>query len=56
MSTHEITVFWELFNEILNDIKGRDYTFNPRAIMVDENGATYCAIQKILGLILSYQR
>ena len=49
-STHEITVFWELFNEILNDIKGRDYTFNPRAIMVDENGATYCAIQKVFGL------
>ena len=33
-STHEITVFWELFNEILSDIKGRDYKFNPRAIMV----------------------
>ena len=27
-STHKITVFWELFNEILSDIKGRDYKFN----------------------------
>ena len=45
-STCEITVFWELFNDILSDIKGRDYRFNPRAIMVDENGANYCAIQK----------
>ena len=40
-STCEITIFWELFNEILNDIKGRDYKFNPRAIMVNENGANY---------------
>ena len=30
-STHEITVFSELFNEILSDIKGRDYNFNLRA-------------------------
>ena len=28
-STHEIIVFWEVFNEILSDIKGRDYRFNP---------------------------
>ena len=44
-STHEITLFWELSNEILSHIKGRDYKFNPKAIMVDENGANYCAIQ-----------
>ena len=31
-STHEITMFWELFNEIPSDIKGRDYKFNLRAI------------------------
>ena len=49
-STHEITVFWELFNEILSDIKGRDYKFSPRAIMVNENCANYCAIQKVFGL------
>ena len=49
-STHEIIVFWELFNEILSDIKGRDYKFNLRAIMVDENGVNYCAIQKDIGL------
>ena len=46
----EITVFWELFNEILSDINGRDYKFNLRAIMVNENGANYCAIQKVFGL------
>ena len=44
-STHEITIFWELFNEILSGIK-----FNPRAIMIDENGANYCAIRKVFGL------
>ena len=49
-STCEIIVFWELFNEIPSDIKGRDYKFNPRAIMVDENGANYCAIQKVFGI------
>ena len=32
-STHEIILFWELFNEILSDIKGRDYKFNPQAII-----------------------
>ena len=46
----EITVFWELFNEILSDIKGRDYKFNLRAIMVNENGAHYCAMRKVFGL------
>ena len=49
-STCEITIFWELFNEILSKIKGSNYKFNPRAIMVDENNANYCAIGKILGL------
>ena len=49
-SMHEISVFWELLNEILSDIKGRDYKFNLRAIMVEENGANYCVIQKVFGL------
>ena len=49
-STCEITVFWELFNGILRDIKGRDYKFNLRAIMINENGANYCAIQKVFGI------
>ena len=46
----EITVLLELFKEIHSDIKGRDYKFNLRAIMVDENGVNYCAIQKVFGL------
>ena len=43
-STYEITVFWELFNEILSDIKGRNYKFNLRDIKVNENSANCCAI------------
>ena len=49
-STHEISIFWELFNEILSEIKGRNYKFNPKSIMVDENSANYCAIRKVFGL------
>ena len=48
--TYEITVFWQLLNEILSDIKGRDYKFNPKAIMVHENSANYCAMQKVFGV------
>ena len=35
-ATCKIIVFWELFNEILSDIKGKDYNFNARAIMVNK--------------------
>ena len=49
-STCEISIFWELFNEILSKIKGRNYKFNPRPIMADENGANYCAVRKVFGL------
>ena len=43
-------MFLELFNEILSDIKGRDYKFNPKTIMVDVNSANYCAIEKVFGV------
>ena len=49
-STKEISLFWELFNDILTKIKGKKYKFNPKSIMVDENGANYCAIRKVFGL------
>ena len=54
-STCKKAVFWRLFNEISSDTKGKDYKFKPRATMVNESGANYCVIQKILGLILSHQ-
>ena len=49
-STHEIFVFSGLFNEIVIDIIRRDYKFNLRAIMGDENDTNYCAMQKVFGL------
>ena len=49
-STKEISLFWQLFNDILTEIKGKNYKFNPKSIMVDENGANYCAIRKVFGL------
>ena len=48
--TKEISLFWELFNEMLTEIKGKKYKFNPKSIMVDENGANYCTIRKVFGL------
>ena len=48
--TKEISLFWELFNQILSEIKGKNYKFNPKSIMVDENGANYCTIRKVFGL------
>ena len=36
----EISFFYKLWNEILSEImNGEVYKFNPKAIMVDENGA-----------------
>ena len=49
-STCEISIFWELFNEILSEMKRRNYKFNPKSIMVDENSANYCAIRMVFGL------
>ena len=49
-STCEISIFWELFNEIFSEIKGRNYKFNPKSIMVDENSANYCTIRTDFGL------
>ena len=49
-SIQEISLIWELFNQILTEIKGKNYKFNPKSIMVDENGANYCTIRKVFGL------
>ena len=45
--THEICLFWKLFNEILSQITDEIFTFNPKAIMVDEK---YCTIKQVFGL------
>ena len=50
-STHEITVFWELFNEILSNIKSRNYKLNPRAVMVNGMVPTIVLYERFLSLI-----
>ena len=44
-STHEISLFWNMFYEVLSQITERDYKFNSKAIMADENGVNSCAIK-----------
>ena len=53
-STCKISIFQELFNEFLSKTKGRNYKFNPRSIMADENSASYCATRKVLGWNLQH--
>ena len=47
---YKISLFWKLFKEVISQITERDYKLNPKAIMVDENDANYCAIKKVFGL------
>ena len=49
-STHKISLFWKPFKEILSEIKGREFNFNPKAIMVDKNGSNYCMIKQVFGV------
>ena len=51
-STHEIILFWKLFNEILSQITERGHKFNPKAILMDE---TIAHSDKYLAFILWHQ-
>ena len=31
-TSQNVALFWKLFNEMLSEIKGEDYTFNPKGI------------------------
>ena len=61
-STCEISLFWKLVNEVLSQITGRDYQFNPHPIIVDENSANILAIKQVFELdfvtlkVVSYQK
>ena len=50
MSTHDISLFWKLFNWTPIDIMERNYTFKPKAVMINENGSNYCAIRQVFGV------
>ena len=44
-------MLWNILNEMLREVTGRpDYIFNPKKIMVDENGANYCGVQEAIGI------
>jgi hypothetical protein len=48
--TENITLFWKLFNEVLQKVSGRSgYKFNPCKFIVDENGANINAIYAVYG-------
>ena len=45
----DISLLWELFNEILTNLKGKNYKFNLKSIMVDRvMGQYYCTVRKVL--------
>ena len=50
-STENITMFWQLVNEMLIKVgkKNSTYKFNPRFIMTDEAGAHFAAMKKVFG-------
>ena len=37
-------------DEILSQITEREYRFNPKVIILDKNGANYCAIKHVFGV------
>ena len=49
-NTENITTFLTLVNQMLRQVKGDpDYTWAPKCIMADENGANKIAIGKVFG-------
>ena len=48
--TEELTIFWELLNEMLEKItKKTGYKFNPNYIMFDEAGANFTSVKGVFG-------
>ena len=48
--TSDIKEFWIAINEMLTAYKGKETFFNPKCIMVDENGANFNGIEEVFGL------
>ena len=56
-NTNDITIFFELFNEILQkEMKNPEYKFNPRTFVCDESGANYNAIRNVFGETVANNR
>ena len=55
--TNDITIFFELFNEILQkEMKNPEYKFNPRTFVCDESGANYNTIKNVFGETVANNR
>jgi hypothetical protein len=48
-STRNCQQFWKELNKMLTDIKGENYTFNPKFIMVDAAWSNYNSITEVFG-------
>ena len=49
-NSNDIAIYFNLFNEVLSNIKGqKNYKFNPRAFVCDEGSANYKAIRIVYG-------
>ena len=44
-----ISVFFQLFNRMLSEVKGEDVMFKPRYFVCDEGGTNYKAIHEVYG-------
>ena len=47
--THNCSLFWKIWNELLSDVKGHKYSFNPIGFITDEAGCNANGIQQIFG-------
>ena len=47
----DIALFWKTLNEAISKLLDKENViFNPKAIMVDENGANFCGVKEAFGL------
>lgn len=50
-NTENLTIFWQLLNEMLEDISGKKgYKFNPFGFIADEHHANWCSIRDVFGV------
>ena len=47
--THNCRLFWKLWNQLLSEVKGEAYSFNPIGFITDEAGCNANGIRQIFG-------
>ena len=49
-NTKDISIFFTLFNEVLEDVSGRKgYKFNPRVFVYEEGGINFPGLKEVYG-------